>query len=43
MGAVMPGREERSYFGNDKLDWFRQYLPFEVGIPSDQRFANICA
>lgn len=37
----MSGREEIEDFGNDKLDWFRQYLPFEVGIQSAQRFSNI--
>jgi hypothetical protein len=27
-------------FGNDKLDWLRQYLPFGEGIPSDDNFSN---
>lgn len=35
------GWEEIEDFGNDKLDWLRQYLPFEQGIPSDDTISRI--
>jgi len=28
-------------FGNDKLDWLRQYIPFEEGVPSDDTISRI--
>ena len=28
-------------FGNDKLTWSRQYLPFTEGIPSDDTISRI--
>ena len=35
------GWEEIEDFGNEKLDWLRQYLPFEEGIPSDDTISRI--
>jgi predicted transposase YbfD/YdcC len=35
------GWEEIEDFGHDKLDWLRQYLPFEQGIPSDDTISRI--
>ena len=35
------GWEEIEDFGNDKLDWLRQYLPFAEGIPSDDTISRI--
>ena len=35
------GWEEIEDFGNDKLDWLRQYLSFEQGIPSDDTISRI--
>ncbi len=35
------GWEEIEDFGNDKLDWLRQYLPFTEGIPSDDTISRI--
>ena len=35
------GWEEIEDFGHDKLDWLRQYLPFEEGIPSDDIISRI--
>lgn len=35
------GWEEIEDFGNDKLEWLRQYLPFEQGIPSDDTISRI--
>ena len=39
--AVISGCEEIEDFGYDKLDWLRQYLPFEQGIPSDGTISQI--
>ena len=35
------GWEEIEDFGNEKLDWLRQYLPYEEGIPSDDTISRI--
>ncbi len=35
------GWEEIEDFGHDKLDWLRQYLPFDQGIPSDDTISRI--
>jgi predicted transposase YbfD/YdcC len=35
------GWEEIEDFGNDKLNWLRQYLPFEEGIPSDDTISRL--
>lgn len=35
------GWEEIEDFGNDKLGWLRQYLPFKAGIQSDDTISRI--
>jgi len=35
------GWEEIEDFGHDKLDWLRQYLPFEEGVSSDDTISRI--
>ena len=30
-------------FGRAKLDWFRQHLPFELGVPSHDTFSRVFA
>ena len=44
VSAVLSGAEGWSdieVFGRDKLDWLRQYRPFENGIPVDDTIARI--
>ncbi|WP_276570249.1 ISAs1 family transposase [Thiocystis minor] len=37
------GWEAIEDFGREKLDWLRQFAPFENGVPSDDSLANVIA
>ena len=37
------GWEAIEDFGHEKLDWLRQFAPFENGMPSDDGMANVIA
>ena len=39
--ADCDGWEDVADFGRDRLDWLRQFLPFEHGVPSHDTFARV--
>ena len=39
--ADCDGWEDVADFGRDRLDWLRQFLPFENGVPSHDTFARV--
>ena len=44
-GSICGAESWRDFvlFGNEKLDFMRQYYPFENGIPSKNTFARVLA
>ena len=39
--ADCDGWDDVAQFGRDRLDWLRQFLPFENGVPSEDTFARV--
>jgi len=39
--ADCDGWEDVADFGRDRLDWIRQFLPFENGVPPHDTFARV--